>query len=143
MIFQIAIKFDHSNSLWYRVLACGAGGSGFDSGLRRTISRCSKFGQVFCRIVWDNFVAVFVVFLPFRIFFICFHFVSRKHGFYLNFKREVLWLRGDDSGAGCIYQLAGNTRYIMFFHARNRFRIRGFRRISVRWERLHIVYLQI
>jgi hypothetical protein len=51
--------------------------------------------------------------------------VSRKHGFYLNFKREVLWLRGDDSGAGCIYQLAGNTRYIMFFHARNRFESEG------------------
>ena len=53
-----------------------------------------KVGQVLCRIVWDNFVAVFVVFLPLRFFFFRFHFVSRKHGFYFKFSARGLVAEG-------------------------------------------------
>jgi hypothetical protein len=38
---RIAIIFDRSNFSFHRVLACSAGGPGFDSRLRRHILRCS------------------------------------------------------------------------------------------------------
>ncbi len=38
---RIATKYGRSNGFFHRVLACSAGGPGFDSRLRRNILRCS------------------------------------------------------------------------------------------------------
>ena len=38
---RMAIKYGRSNGSFHRVLACSAGGRGFDSPLRRNILRCS------------------------------------------------------------------------------------------------------